>query len=224
MIAMLLGPLGAGDCERILETGLIQPVNAWSSLAYSVVGIAVAIYARSVHGRERSYRIVFGTLLTATGIGSFLYHGPQSAGAGFTHDITFLATLWFLILVHAGSALRRTGGVLWMLFGVAVATISVVLLIAPSSTNVITGLSVIALVGSDVSLHRNGRINGRLYATALVLFAGALVANLLGRTGVSTCDPASYLQFHGLWHVLSALALGVYFLATTGPRNQVPRP
>ena len=30
------------------------------------------------------------------------------------------------------------------------------------------------------------------------------------------------IQFHGLWHVLSALAFGAYFIATVRPRNQEP--
>ena len=220
MIETLSGTLGAGDCERILDAGLIQPANAWSSLAYSIVGIVLVVSARSGHGRERTYRIVFGLLLTATGIGSFLYHGPQSSGGGLIHDVTFLATLWFLVSINADSALRQGDGVIWGGFGSAVLVTAAVLAAAPTSTNVLAGITVIALVGSDLLVHRVGGIDGRWYGAALVLFAGALVADLLGRTGGPTCAPGSLFQFHALWHVLSAAALGAYFLATADPRNQ----
>jgi len=73
-------------------------------------------------------------------------------------------------------------------------------------------------------LHRIGGINGRWYAAALILFGASLVFNVLGRTETATCDPDALVQFHALWHVLSAAALGAYYVATTVPRDQEPTP
>ena len=64
-----------GDCEAIRGGWLAQPVNAWSSLAFSVVGLAIAMSAGAAMGRERIDRLVFGVLLVATGMGSVLFHG-----------------------------------------------------------------------------------------------------------------------------------------------------
>ena len=75
---------------------------------------------------------------------------------------------------------------------------------------------------SDLLVHRIGGINGSWYTTALLLVVASLVFNILGRSNVTTCDPDSIIQFHALWHALSALALGAYFIATTVPRNQEP--
>lgn len=43
---------------------------------------------------------------------------------------------------------------------------------------------------------------------AAVWLAVALVAFVAGRTGSWLCDPASLLQPHAIWHVLSAMGLG----------------
>jgi len=224
MIHAFAETLGAGDCERLLGTGLVQPVNAWSSLAYAVVGLALIVSARWSDDWERTVRFVFGLLLIATGIGSFLYHGSQPAGAGFVHDITFLAALWFLILVNGGSALGWGSRMIWGAFAASLVLMTALLLGMPTATNILTGVSVVALIGSDLLLHRVGGLNGRWYATALVLFAGSLIANVLGRTGGPACVPGSLIQPHALWHVLSAAVLGAYFVATARPRRQEPSP
>lgn len=216
--------LGAADCEALGSGWLMQPINAWSSLAFTVVGVVLVVSASHVSPRERTLRISFGVLMTVTGIGSFLYHGPQPAPAGFVHDISFLAMLWFLILMNPASPYGVSRRAAWFALGVATVAASVILIAAPSSTNVLTGISIVALLASGVLMHRIGGINGRWYAVAVLLFAGSLVVNLLGRSGAATCDPESIIQFHALWHILSAAALGAYFVATIVPRNQEPSP
>ncbi len=224
MIGAVFTTLGAGDCEALGDGWLVQPVAAWTSLAYAVVGFVLMMTAAPSHDRERTLRIVFGILLIGTGIGSFLYHGPQPPIAGFAHDITFLTALWFLIIMNPASAygIRRSWA--WVSVAVVSMTIAIVLALFPASTNLLTAISAAALVVSDLLMHRIGGIDGRWYAAALALFAGALLFNALGRSGASTCVPDQILQFHALWHVLSAAAFGAYFVATVRPRNQEPLP
>lgn len=222
MIGAVFTTLGAGDCEALSTGWLVQPVAAWTSLAYSVVGLVLMMTAAPSPDQERPLRITFGLLLIGTGIGSFLYHGPQPEVAGFAHDITFLAALWFLIIMNPARAygLRRSWA--WVAIAAASTTIAVTLIVFPTSTNILTAISVAALVGSDLLMHRIGGIDGRWYAAALALVAGALLFNALGRSGVSTCAPDDVLQYHGIWHVLSAVAFGAYFVSTTRPRNEEP--
>lgn len=224
MIGSAFTTLGAGDCEAFGDGWLVQPVAAWTSLAYVVVGIVLMTTVASSGGRERALRITFGLLLVGTGVGSFLYHGPQPAIAGFAHDITFLTALWFLIIMNPAMpyGLRRPrAGASVVVVSVAIA---ITLAVAPSSTNLLTAISVVALVLSDLLMHRIGGIDGRWYAAALVLLATALLFNAVGRSGAATCTPDDVLQFHGLWHVQSAVAFGAYFAAMAKPRNQEPLP
>jgi len=217
-------PLGAADCEMVGGGWLVQPINAWSSLTYAVVGVVLIISMSRAPRSDRTARAAFGVLMVATGVGSYLYHGPQTATAGFAHDITFLAMLWFLILMNPASPYGVPRRYAWIALGLVTAAAAIVLVVSPSSTNVLTGTSIVALVVSDLLLRRIGGINGRWYAAALLLLAASLVFNILGRSGTATCDPDSLIQFHALWHVFSAMSLGAYFVATTVPRDQEPIP
>lgn len=222
MLLTMTAPLGSGDCEGIAGGWLLQPINAWSSLAYTVVGLVLIAASGQSAPRERTLRIAFGMLMAATGVGSFLYHGPQSPGAAFAHDVTILATLWFLVVIGPASRLGMRRRSAWLGLGAVIAAISAILIVAPTSTNVLVGFSIVALIVSDVLMHRVGGINGRWYVAAVSLFAASLLCNALGRSEVSPCEPEAMLQFHSLWHVLSAIALGAYFVAMTVPRNQEP--
>jgi hypothetical protein len=217
-------PLGAADCEIVGGGWLVQPINAWSSLAYAAVGMVLITSTSQAPRSDRTLRVAFGVLMVATGIGSFLYHGPQPAAAGFAHDITFLAMLWFLILMNPASAYGVPRPHAWIALASVTAAASAVLIASPDSTNVLTGISIVALITSDLLLRRIGGINGRWYAAALILFGASLVFNLLGRSSTATCDPDTLIQFHALWHVLSAAAFGAYYVATTVPRDQEPSP
>ena len=217
-------PLGTADCEVVGGGWLSQPVNAWSSLAYAVVGMVLIASVSQAPRSDRTLRVAFGVLMVATGLGSYLYHGPQPAAAGFAHDVTFLAMLWWLILMNPTLPYGHTRRSAWIALVSITIAASALLIALPHSTNLLTGISIVALIASDVLIRRIGGINGRWYTAALLLLAASLVVNLLGRSGSATCDPDSLIQFHALWHALSAAALGAYYVATTVPRNQEPSP
>ncbi|MCJ7780017.1 MAG: hypothetical protein MUQ27_04265, partial [Acidimicrobiia bacterium] len=146
MIEVLVGTLGVGDCEALGDGWLIQPVAAWTSLAYAVVGIVLIMTAAASPVRERTLRIVFGVLLIGTGVGSFLYHGPQPAVAAFAHDITFLLMLWFLIIMNTAGPYGLRRPLAWACIAVVSAVIAVVLILYPASTNTLVVVSIAALV------------------------------------------------------------------------------
>ncbi len=213
--------LGETDCEQVGSGWLAQPVNALTSLVFSVIGLAIIGWARGVADIERRVRYAIGIGLVATGIGSFLYHGPQPAGSQYLHDITFLVTL----VVIGGANLRAGLGwaerSMWILVGAVFVVVSGILLAAPTITNVFTGLSVLVIVVGDVAVRRNGRIDMRSYWAALGLLVLAVVFFVLGRSGEWLCDPGSLFQGHGLWHVFSGLAIAAYAVATSPARMGV---
>ncbi|MGE2691398.1 hypothetical protein [Mycolicibacterium pulveris] len=59
------------------------------------------------------------------------------------------------------------------------------------------------------------RVRRSLWATAAGVFALGLLAYAAGRSGSPLCRPDSLWQFHGAWHVLSAVAVGVAARAMT---------
>jgi hypothetical protein len=79
-------PLGAGDCERLHDGLIAQPVNTASALAYVAVGAWLL----------RRHQPLFGLAVAAAGIGSVDYHGPGSPAARLLHDGGLYAVAGFV--------------------------------------------------------------------------------------------------------------------------------
>jgi len=218
MTSLILAQMGGSDCETIGSGVLAQPVNAISSLAYAVVGLFVLAWALRVSGHERTVRIVFGLLMVATGAGSVMFHGTQGPASQFSHDITFLVTVWFLAVANVSEAYRSKRWVGWSVFAAGSVVLALSLALYPGITNVLMVGVVLALVGADIALHRRGRIRTGWYVASLITVIIAVAMFILGRTGGLVCEPGSILQGHALWHLLSAAALGAYFVATSDVR------
>ena len=208
-----------GDCEAIHSGFLAQPVNAWSSLAFAVVGLAVGMSAGAAKDRERIDRAVFGLLLVATGIGSFFFHGPRPPFGQFLHDAGFLATLWFLLTANLTGAYGISDRDTRIAEGAGIAVIAAILGLAPGATNVMAVILVVGLIVGDIALRRQSPPSPRWYATALVALGIGFAMFLAGRTGSPLCDSMRLLQAHAGWHMLAAVFLGSYFFATVPART-----
>ena len=214
----LITAAGDTDCEAFGGGWLLQPVNALSSLAFSAAGIVIVAWARRVEGHERTLRTIFGVAMVATGIGSFLFHGFDSAIAQFLHDITFLVTIWILAVINVSEMQGWSRQVGWGTVGVGAAAFSVTLMVGPQMTNLLTIIVGVALVWADIDLHRRGSARSMWYWAALGFMLLAIAAFVLGRTAGPLCDPVSVLQGHAAWHALSAIAITAYFVATSDAR------
>jgi hypothetical protein len=97
--------LGAGDCERLHDGLIAQPVNTASALAFVAVGAWLA--GRGLRaGPGRGPLVAFGLAVTAAGVGSVDYHGPGSPAARLLHD----GSLYLVVgLVAWREVTRRVG-------------------------------------------------------------------------------------------------------------------
>jgi hypothetical protein len=206
--------LGESDCEVIGDGALAQPVNALSSLAFSIVGVALIGWARRATGHERAVRWVLVGALVATGIGSFLYHGPQTTISNFAHDITFLVAIIVVGFANLGAGLGLTPRTVWGSVGGAAIISGVALAVFPGSTNGLAALGIAILVAGDIVLRRVGSPGRPWYALSLVSFGLAVALLVAGRTGGPLCDPSAFLQPHAAWHALAAVGLGLYAVGT----------
>jgi hypothetical protein len=110
--------LGAGDCERLHDGLIAQPVNTASALALVAVGAwlagrglrAGARPATEGSGEPRRGasvgQLAFGVAVAAAGIGSVDYHGPGSPAARLLHDGSLYAVAG---LVAWHEVARRVG-------------------------------------------------------------------------------------------------------------------
>ena len=185
----------AADCELIRAGFLGQPVNAITTIGFVIAGVVVM-------GRRPDRRWV-GIALIATGIGSFLFHGPMPPGSEWAHDVTIA---WLLAVV-AGSGTRtekysRVPALAVLGFGFA---------LAPSwGDPIAVALTIVAIVSV---------LRGRNYGALppLVLLSLVAIYGRLGATGGPLCDPESMFQPHGVWHLGSAVAVTWWALAD-GPQ------
>lgn len=218
MVPAFYQRIGESDCETISSGFLAQPINAISSLAFMGIGLVAIWWATQAEGNEKAVRIVFGILMVLTGAGSVMFHGPQGPGSQFGHDVTFLVTVWFVAIVNLAGALRWNRSVEWGVFAFGGLLLAVALVLSPGLTNLLMVLTVVSLVVSGVAVHRKGRIRTRWYVASIVAIVFAVMMFLLGRTGAPLCDPDSLFQGHGVWHLLGAISLGAYFVATSDSR------
>jgi hypothetical protein len=192
----------AADCETIGAGFLGQPVNTLTTLAFVVAGVVLI-------GLRPDRRWV-GIGLVATGVGSFLFHGPMPPGSEWAHDVT----LAWLIAIVAGIGSR------WepLTHLPALVVLAVAFAVFPILADPVA--VVIAAVAALTILRRD---RSRPVLAPLLLLAAVAVYGRLGATGGPLCDPGSVLQPHGVWHVGSALA-GVWLaVAYSGAASTTPR-
>jgi hypothetical protein len=127
-------------------------------------------------------------------------------------------TVWFVAVVNSAEANRWRRSVEWGTFVAGGIVLSLALVLSPGLTNVLMVATVISLVVSDFVLRRRGSVRTWWYVVSLVTITVAVAMFLLGRSGAPLCDPDSVFQGHGLWHMLAAISLGAYFVATSDSR------
>jgi hypothetical protein len=175
----------AADCEAIGSGFLGQPVNSLTTIGFLIAGGLVMA--------RRPERRWVGLALIATGLGSFLFHGPMPPASEWAHDVTLT---WLIVVVAgAGTRVERFTRL------PALFVIGVLFALLPALADPIAvAVTVVAVVSV---------LRGRDYVTLapLLLLAAVAVFGRLGATGGPLCDPDSLLQPHGVWHLGAAAAV-----------------
>ncbi len=142
----------------------------------------------------------------AEGIGSLLYHGQASDVGQFLHDVPLIGALAFVAGWHVGRLRGRAdaGSLIGLAVGLAVS--AAVWALAPDATNIAVGVSVAVIVVASLIARRRS-MTAVWSWPVLVLGAVAIGMWALGTPGSPACDADSWLQPHGLWHVLTAIVL-----------------
>jgi hypothetical protein len=187
--------LGAGDCERLHDGLIAQPVNTVSALAYVAVGawlvgrgLRSGAAGRPSPGRPAT--VAFGVAVAAAGLGSVDYHGPGSPAARFLHDGGLYAVVglvaWHEVARRVGRARRGRAELPW----------------------------------SELPWAQWAPRRRTAYLAALGAAGAGSACWWAGRTASPWCDPDSLLQGHAAWHLLGATALACWALATLDPPAQ----
>lgn len=213
---------GSGDCEARID-GLGQPVLAATSAAYIVAGIVLLLWARRRTDVHRGEVWLYAAGLVAAGLGSVDYHGPAIGPEPQLHD----GGLALALLVAFGIDLRRLGAparaVVAGLIGVAVA-LGLVIAVWPDVSPSLAGVAGLGLVITEVLIYRRHlrRPSPPLWWGLAALALGGVIFTL-SRTGGPLCDPDSWFQGHGLWHILTAVALACWGVVSLPDDNLTTR-
>ena len=121
-------------------------------------------------------------------------------------------TLSSLAYVVAGTYVLRNGESRTLALALAAVGVGSVLYHGPMppGAELIHDGSILALAAAGPIAWQRGLI-GRPPAAALATGAAAVVVNVLTRTGAPLCRPGSLLQGHAAWHILTAVALALWF-------------
>jgi glycerol-3-phosphate O-acyltransferase/dihydroxyacetone phosphate acyltransferase len=209
----VLAVIGASDCER-LGTGLIaQPFNTWTSFAYLLAG--GWIVARWRRWRLDQSATVFGALVFANGLGSIAYHAAADSSGRWLHDLSLLGALGFVAGWQVGKlgpdGVSRAGRWATIAAAVVLVVMGVVLVPVPDATDaVVVVLVAIALVAFVVERVRTRARPAWSDLPFVLIAVFAVVAFLLGRTGSLACHPDAVFQWHGVWHVATAVLAVVW--------------
>ena len=218
----VLAVIGASDCER-LGTGLIaQPFNTWTSVAYLLAGgldhrPATTVGARPVGrrlrrpgGRQRPRQHRLPRRRRRVGP---LAARPQPARRPGVRRR----------LAGGQAAARRapSGAGRWATIaaGAVLVVMGVVLVPVPDATDaVVVVLVVVALVAFVVQRIRTRARPAWSDLPFVLVAVFAVGAFLLGRTGSPACHPDAVFQWHGVWHVATAVLAVVWACAALSLR------
>lgn len=176
----------AADCE-IIGGGLLgQPVNALTSIAFVAAGIIVL-------SRRPALRWV-GFGLVATGIGSFLFHGPMPEANEWAHDVS----LAWLIAIVGGLGTR------WerLTHLPALLVLGALFAVVPAAGDPVSVVLIVVAVIMVLRADRSPATIAPLGLLGLVAIYGRL-----GASGGPLCEPGAMFQPHAVWHIGAALAV-----------------
>jgi hypothetical protein len=185
------------DCEAVVHTVFGQPVNSTTTLVFVIAGVVII---------QRSDLLWVGIASIATGVGSFLFHGPMPAFSQWVHDATLV---WLLLVVVAhGRPWERWAHLPGLV--IIAATVAIPGTADPVGA-VLAAVTTATLVLGDRSFATLGPI--------ALLIVVAIVGRL-GTTGGPLCHPDSVWQPHGLWHIGAAVAVTWWALGRS--RIEIP--
>lgn len=201
-----------------------QPVNTLSSVAYLLAGAWIVWRGVRAPGR-RVELTVFGLVVASNAVGGLLLHGVQTAGARWAHDACLLAVMAFIVAFDVGRLRERSTAWTMRVFARSLVAIGLLTLwggamyALATLLGVAVGVFELAEYRHEIPAFRAEGFTARRLARLGALAALALggTAFWIGRSGAPFCDPPSAMQWHAVWHALTAAAMALYAYASIEP-------
>jgi hypothetical protein len=223
-----LGPdvgRGSSFCETPRDGWVVQPANTWSNLGFVLAGLAVAWYAGDrlrlglTLGAHPGLATAYAVLVVLLGPGSMAMHATQSEVGGHLDLLSMFFVSGFALGYAAMRVWRRGPVFLAVAFPLLVAVGMAVYLaggpvpVVNHAGNAAFSVMLVLAIALEVVLWRRREVrqDTRFGLAAVGTLVVASTVWRFGRDGHPWCDPTSVLQWHGLWHVLCAVAAYLLF-------------
>lgn len=187
-------------CEAVRHVGIMQPVDAYSSIAFVIVGCFIALRYRTW------FSYLFSAALLIVGFGSYYYHAHLTLLTQAIDNIGMYLVVLIpitLLIYKKFSLTKIQATLLFILFFIASLP---VLLIYHGARRFELGILIVILLALDFLWSNTHR---RYLYTALGIFLVSFAIWILDFSP-AICRPESIIQGHAIWHVFNALA--AYFL------------
>lgn len=205
-------------CEPNLCANIVQPANAWSNLAYIVVGIVILVLANK---NKKTLLWWLGPITVLIGLFSFAYHASYTF-IGQMLDLgsmfLFVAFLLILNLQRIRPGLKNSTAI-WLYIAVNVASLALMYAVrAVKGFNIgilIFGLELAAVLALECLAWSRTKTRYRLgyILMALLIASVAAVIWMFDYTQIwCDADAYHYLNGHSLWHILTAISFIFVYL------------
>ncbi len=197
-------------CEEKLCALVVTPFNSWTNLAYL---IAAAMMWAGAPAAQGSTLRLFAPATALTGIASFIYH--QSLNA-FSQILDFFGMYAFCVLLlmanlvrirrwpGAGRSMRHYWLVVMGLTGLSAASFAIGI-----PAQVYVALTIVLIIWSELAQRAASRTFFWLSVSAMSI---ASVFSALDLARVLCSATNHWFQPHGVWHIITALAIYLAFV------------
>lgn len=205
-------------CEDIRDGFIRQPFNAWSSLAFVLIGLWVARRAsldKVVSGhvppvrRHARYGLIYGTALVLTGIGSWFFHASMTYVGHFV-DVTGMYFLGGFLLTYGFSRkLRQSATAFLAVYALVVVPLVFFQWFTPSASRYAFGTLILSALAIEIIWHQS--LSSKLFVASLITTGLAFGIWVLDEKRL-LCWPESCIQGHAVWHILTAVSTQLTYL------------
>lgn len=196
-------------CEEKLCAVVVTPFNSWTNIAYLIV--AALIWTATRDTRDTAVRL-FAPATALTGISSFIYH--QSLNV-FSQVLDFFGMYTFCVLLlmanlsrmhkwpHGAQGARRY----WYLV-TALTGLTALSFLIGIPAQIYVAVLIVLIIWTELAQYTPSR---HYFWLSVVAMAVAAVFSALDLARIWCSADNHWFQPHGIWHIITALAIWLAF-------------
>jgi len=206
-------------CELPRLTGLAQPVNTWSCVAFVWLGLLMLLDIPRLRrnaplnglGARPVNAAVFALALLLTGVGSALFHASLTFFGQFLDVLGMYFLSTFIVLYQVNRIRPLSSATTITSYVVLNLALAVGLWTVPELRRWAFAVTVICIIALEVLARRTPRnVRGAYFFAAVGTLAVGFVIWVLDNMGV-LCAPTSLFQGHAIWHLSGAVACALLY-------------